>query len=133
MRKRVLLVDDSATTLMMEKMILRQEDFDLVTASNGEEAIERAERERPDLILLDVVMPRKNGFEVCRALRQTPGLSSVPIILVTTRSEPESLEAGYLSGCTDFVMKPINSLELLTKVRNYLASAALDGRLQEVS
>jgi DNA-binding response OmpR family regulator len=132
-KKRVLLVDDSATTLMMEKLILRQEDFDLVTASNGEEAIEKALKESPDLILLDVVMPRKNGFEVCRALRQTPGLASVPIILVTTRSEEESLETGYLSGCTDFVMKPIDGVELLTKVRCYLAASAPDGRLREVS
>jgi DNA-binding response OmpR family regulator len=132
-KKRVLLVDDSATTLMMEKLILRQEDFDLVTASNGEEAIEKALKESPDLILLDVVMPRKNGFEVCRALRQTPGLASVPIILVTTRSEEESLETGYLSGCTDFVMKPIDGVELLTKVRSYLAASAPAGRLREVS
>jgi CheY-like chemotaxis protein len=118
---------------MMEQVILRPENLEIITATNGEDAIERAVRDHPDLILLDVIMPRKNGFEVCRALRQVPELNEVPIILVTTRSEPESIETGYLSGCTDFVMKPINSFELITKVRSYLGAPESDTFLRAVS
>lgn len=119
-RKKILLVDDSATTLMMEQMVLRAQPYNIVTAKNGREAIERAAAERPDLILLDVVMPEMNGFETCRRIRQHPATKVTPIIMVTTRGEEQSVEAGYESGCSDYITKPINGAELLTKVRGYL-------------
>jgi CheY-like chemotaxis protein len=122
MTRKILLVDDSATVLMMEKMILASERFQLVTAANGEEAQERARQELPDLILMDVVMPKMNGIEACRALKRDPITKHIPIILVTTRGEAESLEAGYSSGCNDYVTKPVNSAELLSKVRNLLGA-----------
>jgi CheY-like chemotaxis protein len=120
-RKTILLVDDSATTLMMEQMVLRAQPYNIVTAKNGREAIERAAAEKPDLILLDVVMPEMNGFEACRRIRQHPSTKSTPIIMVTTRGEEQSVETGFESGCSDYITKPINGAELLTKVRGYLA------------
>lgn len=120
-RKKILLVDDSGTILMMEKMILAREPYDLVTAKDGKEAIEKAATERPDLILLDVVMPHLTGFEVLEALRSHESTKTTPVILVTTRGEAANVEAGYAGGCNDYVTKPINSVELITKVRNYLA------------
>ena len=119
-RKKILLVDDSATTLMMEQMVLRAQPYNIVTAKNGREAIERAAAERPDLILLDVVMPEMNGFEACRRIRQHPSTKTTPIIMVTTRGEEQSVETGFESGCNDYITKPINGAELLTKVRGYL-------------
>jgi CheY-like chemotaxis protein len=119
-RKKILLVDDSNTVLMMEKMILNKGPYELLTAHDGHEAIERATAEPPDLILLDLVMPRMNGFEACRRLRENDATRAIPIILVTTRGEAENVEAGYESGCNDYVTKPINSLELLTKIENCL-------------
>jgi DNA-binding response OmpR family regulator len=119
-RKKILLVDDSGTILMMEKMILAREPYDLVTAKDGKEAIEKAATERPDLILLDVVMPHLTGFEVLEELRAHETTKSTPVILVTTRGEAANVEAGYAGGCNDYVTKPINSVELITKVRNYL-------------
>jgi CheY-like chemotaxis protein len=121
-RKTILLVDDSATTLLMEQMVLRGHPYHIVIAKNGREAIERADTEHPDLILLDVVMPEMNGFEACRRIRQHPASSSVPIIMVTTRGEEQSVETGFQSGCNDYITKPINGAELLTKVRTYLGS-----------
>lgn len=121
-RKKILLVDDSATTLMMEQMVLRAQPYNIVTAKNGREAIDRAAAEHPDLILLDVVMPEMNGFEACRRIRQHPATKVTPIIMVTTRGEEQSVEAGYESGCSDYITKPINGAELLTKVRGYLES-----------
>ena len=119
-RKKILLVDDSSTILMMEKFILRNDPYILITASNGEEAVRKAAAEKPDLILLDVVMPRMSGFEACRLIRDNPELKHIPIIMVTTRGEAGNVETGWLSGCTDYVTKPINATELLAKVRSLL-------------
>lgn len=123
-RKKILLVDDSNTTLMMEKMILNKGPFDLVTASDGEEAIKTALAEKPDLILLDIVMPTMDGFEACRRLREAETTSKTPIIIVTTRGEMRNIEQGYSLGCNDYVTKPINGLELMTKIKSLLAEAA---------
>lgn len=119
-RKKILLVDDSSTVLLMEKMILSKSPYDLVTAADGQEGFSKAVSERPDLILLDVVMPKMDGFEVCRRLRERDELRQVPVIMVTTRGELRSVETGYQSGCTDYITKPINGLELLSKVKTYL-------------
>ena len=122
-RKKILLVDDSSTILMMEKFILRNDPYTLITASNGEEAVQKAASEQPDLILLDVVMPRMGGFEACRLIRDNDATKHVPIIMVTTRGESTNIETGWVSGCTDYVTKPINAVELLAKVRSLLEVA----------
>jgi DNA-binding response OmpR family regulator len=116
----VLLVDDSETVLMVEKVVLARGPYEIVTARDGEEALERAVMESPDLILLDVMMPRMNGLEVCRRLREHESTKEVPIILVTTRSEGDNVEAGYRNGCTDYVSKPFTGAELLAKLRSFL-------------
>lgn len=121
-RKKILLVDDSNTILMMERMILNKGPYVTVTASNGEEAIQKSQAEKPDLILMDVVMPKMNGFEACRRIRREAATSQIPIIMVTTRGEEQNVEIGYKAGCTDYVTKPIDSTELLTKLRSYLGS-----------
>jgi DNA-binding response OmpR family regulator len=121
-KKKILLVDDSGTTLMMEKMILNKGPYDLLTAKDGEEGVAKALEESPDLILLDIVMPKMDGFEACRRLRAEDATKETPIIMVTTRGEVENVEHGYELGCTDYVTKPINSLELMTKVKNYLGT-----------
>jgi DNA-binding response OmpR family regulator len=123
-RKKILLVDDSSTILMMEKFILRHDPYSVVTASDGEEAVCKAVSEQPDLILLDVVMPRMGGFEACRRIRENSASSHIPIIMVTTRGEAANVETGWFSGCTDYVTKPINAVELLAKVRNLLSEEA---------
>ena len=102
MAKKVLVVDDSRTALMMEREILEKATpYHCVTASNGREAVEKAKQERPDLILMDVVMPRMNGFEACKLIRQEQITRNIPIVLVTTRGEEEYMEAGFQSGCSD--------------------------------
>lgn len=121
MPKKVLLVDDSSTTLMMEEMILKQSTpYECVTAKDGLDAISRAVVENPDLVLMDVVMPRLNGFEACKRMRLEESLRNTPIILVTTRGEEEYVEAGFQSGCNDYITKPINSFELVSLLQGYL-------------
>jgi CheY-like chemotaxis protein len=119
-KKKVLLVDDSSTALMIEQMLLSKASYDIVTARDGREAVHTATQELPDLILMDVVMPNMTGLEACRALRAQESTKAIPIILVTTRGENESVETGFASGCNDYVTKPINGLELLTKLRDQL-------------
>lgn len=119
-RKKILLVDDSNTILMMEKFILRNHSYEIVTASDGEEGVRKALEHHPDLVLLDVIMPKMGGFEACRRLREEEATRTTPIIMVTTRGEATNVETGWTAGCSDYITKPINSIELLAKVRNFL-------------
>ena len=114
--KKILLVDDSQTVLLMEQMILSKHRYEIFTAVNGEEAVQKAAAEHPDLIVMDVVMPKMDGFEACRAIRSQESTGRVPIIMVTTRGENTNVETGFASGCSEYVTKPINSLEFLSKV-----------------
>src|SRR5262245_11443077 len=105
-RKKILLVDDSQTSLFLERMILKDEPYDITIATDGQEAVEKFAALHPDLIVMDVVMPRKTGFEACRDIRSREKGRAVPIILVTTRGESDNVEAGYESGCSDYLTKP---------------------------
>jgi DNA-binding response OmpR family regulator len=119
-RKRILVVDDSKTATMMTSMILGKGSYEVLTAADGEEGIKLAQAERPDLILMDVVMPRMDGFEACRRLRRDDQTKAIPIIMVTTRGEVANAQLGYECGCDDYVTKPVNSVELLSKIRDHL-------------
>ena len=119
-QKKILLVDDSTTMIMMERMALAGTGYQLLAARDGEEAVKTARDQKPDLILLDVVMPKMDGFEVCRRLRAEDPTRDIPIIMVSTRGEEGNIEKGFDSGCTDYVLKPLNGMELLTKVKSLL-------------
>lgn len=119
-RKKILLVDDSATTHLWIKMVLNKSAYDMISARDGQEGVETALAERPDLVLMDVVMPRMDGFTAVREMRARPELRNVPIIMVTTRAEAKNVEEGFASGCSDYITKPIDGLELLSKIRNTL-------------
>jgi DNA-binding response OmpR family regulator len=121
MAKKILIVDDSGTSVMMARMVMSQENYAVVTARDGQEGVDKALVERPDLILMDVVMPRLDGFEATKVLRSHEETKGTPILLVTTRGEEANVERGYLAGCTDYICKPFNAVELLAKVKNYLA------------
>lgn len=118
--KKILLVDDSETILEMERMILQQDRYDVVTARDGQEGVTKALELKPDLILMDVIMPGLDGFAAVRRLREHPGTSRVPIVMVTSKAEAESMETGYESGCSDYIIKPIDRMELVAKVKNLL-------------
>lgn len=119
-RKKILLVDDSKTVLMMERMLIGSTRYDIVTASDGAEAVAKASKDKPDLILMDIMMPVMNGLDAVKALRGMDETKWVPIIMVTTRSEMESIEKSYINGCTDFVTKPIDGAELMAKIQSFL-------------
>ncbi len=120
--KKVLLVDDSPTILMVARALLEGSSYDILSARSGQEGLETALAERPDLILMDVVMPGMDGFEACRRLRAMAETREIPIILVTTRSSPEHVERGYESGCNDYIIKPFDGDELRAKVQSLLGA-----------
>jgi DNA-binding response OmpR family regulator len=121
LEKKILLVDDSSTTLLMEEMLFREHtSYKLVLARNGEEAVQTAIAEKPSLILMDVIMPKMDGFAACREMRKHASLKRVPIIMVTSRGESGNVEQGFESGCNDYVTKPINGAELIEIVNGYL-------------
>lgn len=123
MATKILIVDDSSTTLLMEEMLLRKyTNFDIVQARNGQEAVQKAMAEQPDLILMDVIMPKMDGFAACREMRRQEKLRDTPIILVTSRGEPQNVEKGFESGCNDYLTKPVESHELLQLVNGYLTA-----------
>jgi len=119
-RKKILVVDDSGTARMIEKMALGRSSYDVVQATNGAEAVTVAKKELPDLILMDVMMPQMDGFEACRSIRAQLETKAIPVIMVTTRGEPINVETGYSAGCNDYVTKPVNTLELLAKVKSLI-------------
>ena len=121
-KKKILLVDNSRTSLLLERMILDPESYELRVALDGEEALQVVAEEQPDLILMDAVLPRLDGLETLRRLRAARDTSLTPVILVTTRTEPEMVEEGWRRGCSEFVAKPIDAEELIAKVRSCLGS-----------
>lgn len=121
MPKKVLLVDDSRTALMLTKMVLAERTtYDITTASDGAEAVLSAFAQKPDLILMDVVMPNKNGFEACQELRADPETTDIPVIMLTTRGEAECVETGFVAGCTEYLTKPVNADDLVKLLEAYL-------------
>lgn len=117
--KRVLIVDDSLTALMIGQTTLSSLGCEIITARDGIEGVDKAVAYRPDLILLDVEMPRMDGFEACTRIRSLLG-KRVPILLLTTRGSAQHVRRGFESGCTGYMTKPVESAELLSRVRNYL-------------
>lgn len=122
-RTKVLVVDDSRTALMMTCMVLARGPFDVITAGGGEEGIAKALSERPDVVLLDVVMPQVGGFDVCRRLRAEPATQHTPIIMLTTRGEQQHVETGYKVGCSDYLTKPVDGSELIAKIKDLVAAS----------
>jgi CheY-like chemotaxis protein len=115
--KKILIVDDSKVAAMTQQLILRTlRKCEVITAEDGIKGVEKAVAEQPDLILMDVVMPRMNGFEACRLIRGHEATESIPIIMVTTRSESAHVDEGFASGCNDYIFKPIDSAVLLEKI-----------------
>lgn len=121
MPKKILMVDDSATSLMMNKIIItKKTSHEVLTAENGPEGLKLAASTRPDLVLLDVMMPGMDGLEVCRKMRNQIETSRVPIVLLTYRSGDDIIRRGFESGCTAYLNKPIEDAKLIETINQYL-------------
>jgi len=131
-RAKVLAVDDSQENLELIQALLSVAGYEVVTASNGEEALVVVEKESPDLILIDATMPKMNGFEVCTLLKSTEETRLIPVLLVTPVQETEYKIRGFEAGVDDFVHRPINSVELLARVRSLVRTKRLNDQLVNV-
>jgi twitching motility two-component system response regulator PilH len=117
--QKILLVDDSKTELHVLSELLTKKGYQVRTAENGEEAMRRLQEEKPDLILMDVVMPGQNGFQLTRAITRDPAYASVPVIICTSKNQETDRVWGMRQGARDYVVKPVNPDELLTKIRAF--------------
>lgn len=118
---RVLIVDDNEQNVELLQAYMEEiEGVQTIVARNGVEALERVASEQPHLILLDVMMPRMSGFEVCRHLKSDPGTRDIPVVIITALNESSDYERGMESGADDFLTRPLNRVELLARVRSLL-------------
>ena len=120
----ILAVDDIATNIMLLKAVLSRAKYKIVTASGGYEAIEKASKEAPDLILLDIMMPDLDGYEVIKHLKADPATQDIPVIFLTALHNPEDIVKGFKLGASDYVSKPFNHEELITRVTHHIYLAA---------
>ena len=118
MSARILVVDDIAPNVKLLEAKLTSEYYDVVTAMNGEEALKKVDETKPDIVLLDVMMPGMDGFEVCRRMKENPEHAHIPVVMVTALTDTEDRVKGLQSGADDFLSKPVNDTALMARVRS---------------
>ena len=116
---KILVVDDSKTELHHLSDVLGKRGYTVRTAENGEEAMRRLEEEKPDLILMDVVMPGRNGFQMTRAITRDPRFADVPVIMCTSKNQETDKVWGMRQGARDYIVKPVNADELIAKIKAF--------------
>jgi two-component system cell cycle response regulator len=126
----VLIVDDNPQNVELLQAFLESLPVKIVTAGDGIEALEKVEQHHPDLILLDIMMPRMSGFQVCRKLKGDPKTRDIQVLMVTALNELGDIEQASESGTDDFVSKPVNKFELLTRVKSLLRVRHLKSELE---
>lgn len=121
---KILIVDDVMSNVLLLKVLLTNEKFAIATASNGRQALEQVEKENPDLVLLDVMMPDMSGFEVAQHLKSNPNTADIPIIFLTALNSTADIVKGFQVGANDFISKPFNKEELIIRVTHQISLVA---------
>lgn len=127
---RILVADDNVQNLELIEVYLSELDCEIETAVDGQETLEKVRSHRPDLILLDIMMPKMSGFEVCRQLKDDPETADIPILMVTSLHEPADIERGVQAGTDDFLSKPIHKQVLLKRIQSLLKVRHLQNELE---
>lgn len=128
-RKRILVVDDEIYIVHILEFTLTMEGYEVLTAADGEEALRRLEQDRPDLVVLDIMMPKVDGYEVLRRIRADEEFHQLPVILLSAKGRPLDRETGLEIGADDYIVKPFSPRRLLEKIQDLLERA----RLSQVS
>ena len=123
-KPRILLVDDEPSIVKMVSKRLEIEGFEVLVATDGQEALTKAHTEQPDLIILDLMLPKLNGYEVCTMLKQDTRYQQIPIVLFTAKAQAKDEQLGLECGANAYVRKPFQSQELLEKLRTLLAASS---------
>ncbi|MBI3625558.1 MAG: response regulator, partial [Candidatus Rokubacteria bacterium] len=133
MPAKILVVDDTPQNVKLLADLLTVKGYAVVTAASGREALELVDKEQPDLVLLDVVMPEMSGYEVCRKIRDNPATAILPVVMVTALDPAQERIKGLDAGADDFLTKPINQPELLARVRSLLRIKELYDQLADLN
>jgi len=120
-KKKVLIVDDERDIVETLKFVIESEGIECLTAYDGEEALNLAKSEMPDLIVLDVMLPKINGYKICRLLKFDSKYKDIPILMITARSQEEDKAIGEETGADEYITKPFDINEVVKKIKNYLA------------
>ena len=120
MPSKILIVDDTETMRLYEHMLLSGQGYDLEMAENGVQALDKIKAFKPDLVLLDIMMPEMDGIECCRRIKSNNETKHTKVVIVTTKSEYGKVKEAFAAGCDDYVTKPINRTELLSKMSELL-------------
>lgn len=123
MSKKILVVDDEPSIGRLVKMSLAVEGYDVKTATSGFEAMEEIEQSKPELIVLDIMMPGMNGYEVCMEIRKNPMTKDIKVVFLTARGNPGDAQQGFAVGGDDYIIKPFDPDELLEKVSDLIGKA----------
>lgn len=121
MAKKILIVDDEPNIVISLEFLMKKEGFEVAVANDGDEALAMVASTNPDLLLLDVMMPKKSGFEVCEALRADPGRAGLKIIMLTAKGRDTEMAKGLAIGADAYVTKPFSTKDLVNKVKEILA------------
>ena len=118
--KKVLIADDLPKVVELVRVTLEDKDYKIIETSNGKETLRKAREEQPDAILLDIMMPKMDGFEVCRQLKKDPQTKEIPIIMLTAKGQKVDKEKGREAGANDYITKPFSPSVLLIKIEEIL-------------
>jgi DNA-binding response OmpR family regulator len=120
MRHKILIADDEPNIVLSLEYLMKREGYDVIVARDGQQALEAILRERPSLVLLDVMMPGKSGFDVCQEVRATPDVKDTPILMLTAKGRDTDVAKGLAMGATAYMAKPFSTKEIAAKVRDML-------------
>jgi len=123
----ILIIDDDLTTLKLVKLVLQREGYQILTAKNGAEGLRKAEDVSPDLVILDIMLPGIDGYQVCHYLRTNPTTAHIPVLMFSSLDRPADQARAFKVGSDDYLTKPIKMAELLEKVRGALYFKNLSG------
>ena len=122
MAKKILIADDEQNIVISLEFLMKREGFEVLIANDGEEAVRRIRSDPPDLVLLDVMMPKKSGFEVCQEIKADPALAAVRILMLTAKGRDTEMAKGLALGADAYMTKPFSTKELVEKVRSMLGA-----------
>jgi len=132
MPRKVLIADDNLPNVELLEAYLAETDYEIAVASDGQETLDVVATFQPDLILLDIMMPKLSGFEVCKELKRDSTTKNIMILMVTALNEPGDIERAVAAGCDDFLSKPGNKLELIKRVENMLTLREVTDELERL-
>jgi two-component system, OmpR family, alkaline phosphatase synthesis response regulator PhoP len=119
-KSRILIADDNPTNVELLEVYLSEVDCEIAVAADGRQTLDKVAEFHPDLVLLDIMMPKISGFEVCKTLKKDPATNQIMVLMVTALTELGDIERAVAAGCDDFLSKPVNKIELVKRVQNML-------------